>query len=198
MKAGREVNEPVFRAPGHLQAQQNKKLIRGKADKILDDAVQQKQATLEQKFGSTKEIKRKQDPKSGRDIMALAFKMSEPAIEHLFDDFTLFVHDQMMKEPTIKMEPLPKMQEKKETNKEKNENEVNESEEIKKEFRGMKDCHVWRKIKKKDMPEGRRCVKYQWVFQIKNGNFRPRFVVCEIQSVDFTESCVPIINDVTR
>ena len=63
---------------------------------------------------------------------------------------------------------------------------------IKKEFRGMKDRHVWRRVKRRDMPQGRRCVKCRWVFEIKrNGIFRPRLVAwgySQIPGMDFTES----------
>ena len=38
---------------------------------------------------------------------------------------------------------------------------------IKKEFHKMIERGVWRKIKKADMPDGKRCVKHKWVFNIK-------------------------------
>jgi hypothetical protein len=43
---------------------------------------------------------------------------------------------------------------------------------IRKEFRDMETRKVWKKIKRRDMPRGRRCVKNKWVFKIKrNGVF---------------------------
>ena len=43
----------------------------------------------------------------------------------------------------------------------------------------MNNRGVWRKIKRSDVPKGRRLVKYKWVFDIKrNGRFRARLVVC--------------------
>ena len=47
---------------------------------------------------------------------------------------------------------------------------------------------VWNKIKKKEMPKGRRCVKSKWVFDIKrSGLFKVRLVACgysQIPGVD--------------
>jgi hypothetical protein len=60
---------------------------------------------------------------------------------------------------------------------------------------------IWRNFKHQDVPKGRRCIKRRWVFTIKqNGIFRSRQVACgyiQIPGVDFTESCAPVINDVT-
>ena len=51
------------------------------------------------------------------------------------------------------------------------------------------------------MPNGRKCIKNRWVFDVKrNGIFRPRLVACgysQVPGVDFTESYAPVINDVT-
>ena len=59
---------------------------------------------------------------------------------------------------------------------------------------------VWRVIKRRDIPKGRRCVKSKWVFDIKrSGTFKTRLVACgysQIPGVDFTESYAPVINDV--
>ena len=60
---------------------------------------------------------------------------------------------------------------------------------------------VWRNMKRRDLPQGRRCIKSRWVFEIKrNGVFRPRLVACgysQVPGLDFTESYAPVINDVT-
>ena len=72
---------------------------------------------------------------------------------------------------------------------------------IRKEFHDMIVRKVWRNMKKKDVPKGRRCIKCRWVFDLKrNGIFRPRLVACgysQVPGVDFTESYAPVINDVT-
>ena len=60
---------------------------------------------------------------------------------------------------------------------------------------------VWRKTKRHDIPNNRRCVKCKWVFKIKrNGVFRARLVACgysQIPGVDFQENYAPVIHDVT-
>jgi hypothetical protein len=60
---------------------------------------------------------------------------------------------------------------------------------------------VWKKIKRRDIPEGRRCVKQKWIFKVKrNGVFRARLVACrysQILGVDFTEHFAPVVNDIT-
>ena len=72
---------------------------------------------------------------------------------------------------------------------------------IRKEIRKMIDRGVWRKIPRTSMPQGRRCVKFKWVFNIKrNGTFRARLVACgysQIPGVDFMEHYAPVICDVT-
>ena len=59
---------------------------------------------------------------------------------------------------------------------------------------------VWKVIKKREIPKGRRCVKSKWVFDIKrSGIFKARLVACgysQVPGVDFTESYAPVINDV--
>ena len=72
---------------------------------------------------------------------------------------------------------------------------------IRKEFRDMIKRGVWRNKRRRDVPEGRRCVKCKWVFDIKrDGRFRPRLVACgysQVAGVDFTANFAPVINDVT-
>ncbi|CAJ1934699.1 unnamed protein product, partial [Cylindrotheca closterium] len=72
---------------------------------------------------------------------------------------------------------------------------------IRKEFCDMIRRGVWRKMKRRDLPYGRRCIKCKWVFKIKrNGVFRSRLVACgysQIPGVDFTEHFAPVINDIT-
>ena len=67
--------------------------------------------------------------------------------------------------------------------------------------KGMKKRVVWKKMKRSNMPKGRRLVKCKWVFKIKrNGTFRARLVACgysQIPGVDFTENYSPVINDIT-
>ena len=38
---------------------------------------------------------------------------------------------------------------------------------IRKEFHDINHRQVWRKIKRSEIPPGRRCVKTKWVFKIK-------------------------------
>jgi len=70
-----------------------------------------------------------------------------------------------------------------------------------KELDSMIKRNVWKVIKKKDMPKGRRCVRSKWVFDIKrNGTFKVRLVACgytQIPGVDFTDSFAPVITDVS-
>ena len=72
---------------------------------------------------------------------------------------------------------------------------------ITKEFKDMNRRKVWKKMKRRDIPEGRRCVKQKWIFKIKrNGVFRARLVACgysQIPGVDFTEHFAPVVNDIT-
>jgi hypothetical protein len=72
---------------------------------------------------------------------------------------------------------------------------------IRKEFRDMIARGVWRNMKRRDVPQGRRLVKSKWVFEIKrSGRFRARLVACgysQIPGVDFQNSYAPTINDVS-
>jgi hypothetical protein len=65
----------------------------------------------------------------------------------------------------------------------------------------MTERKVRRKLQRSDVPKGRRCVKCKWVFEIKrNGVFRCRLFACgysQIPGVDFTETYLPVINDIT-
>ena len=60
---------------------------------------------------------------------------------------------------------------------------------------------VWRTIKRRDLPPGRRCVRSKWAFDVKrDGTFKVRLVACgcsQIPGVDFEESYSPVINDVS-
>ena len=72
---------------------------------------------------------------------------------------------------------------------------------IRKEFRDMIKRGVWRVMKRRDMPNGRKTIKCKWVFKVKrNGIFRARLVACgysQIPGVDYTEHFSPVINDIT-
>ena len=72
---------------------------------------------------------------------------------------------------------------------------------IHKEFKDMCNRGVWKKVKRSEVPSGRRCVKNKWVFTIKrNGVFRARLVACgysQVPGVDFSESFAPVVNDIT-
>jgi hypothetical protein len=72
---------------------------------------------------------------------------------------------------------------------------------INKEFANMAKRKVWTKIKRREIPPGRRCVKHRWVWNIKrNGIFRARLVACgysQVAGIDYNEIFAPVINDVT-
>ena len=72
---------------------------------------------------------------------------------------------------------------------------------IKKELNSMTEKKVWKVIKIKNIPEGRKCIKHKWVFKIKrNGTFRARLVACgysQVPGIDFQEIYAPVINDVS-
>ena len=73
---------------------------------------------------------------------------------------------------------------------------------IRKEFRAQINKGVYRKIRRRDVPPNKRCIKCKWVFKRKsNGIYRARLVTCgcgQISNVDFTESfnpVCPLLND---
>ena len=72
---------------------------------------------------------------------------------------------------------------------------------IRKELHDMNNRKVWRKIKRNQIPQGRRCVKNKWVFKIKrNGTFRARLVACgysQVPGEDFSEHFAPVVHDIT-
>ena len=72
---------------------------------------------------------------------------------------------------------------------------------MKKEFNDFERHQVWRKIKVKDVPEGRKLVGYKWVYKLKrNGVYRSRLVALgytQIPGVDFTDNFSPVVHDVT-
>jgi len=72
---------------------------------------------------------------------------------------------------------------------------------IEKELDKMHQKGVWKKIKRKDMTAGRRCVKHKWVFDIKrSGIFRARLVACgysQVPGQDFNQVFSPVANDIT-
>ena len=72
---------------------------------------------------------------------------------------------------------------------------------ITKELDKMKLRKVWRKIKRSQKPQNRRCVKHKWVFEIKqNGIFCARLVACgysQVAGIDFQEIYSPVANDIT-
>ncbi|MGL5934163.1 MAG: reverse transcriptase domain-containing protein, partial [Cetobacterium sp.] len=72
---------------------------------------------------------------------------------------------------------------------------------IEKEFAKMERNKVWRKFKRVDIPQGRRCVKHKWIFEWKrNGTARARLVACgysQVAGIDFTQVFSPVANDVS-
>jgi hypothetical protein len=72
---------------------------------------------------------------------------------------------------------------------------------INKEFKKMEERQVWKKIKRTDMEEGRRCVKHKWVFDIKrSGIFRARLVACgysQVPMIDYSLVFAAVANDVS-
>ena len=64
----------------------------------------------------------------------------------------------------------------------------------------MTKHQVFKRIKKKDIPPGRWCVKSKSVFKKQNGVFHARLVACgysQIPGVDFTENYSPMVHGIT-
>ena len=65
----------------------------------------------------------------------------------------------------------------------------------------MEKNHVWRVIKKTDVPENRRLLGAKWVFKVKkNGIFKARLVAqgfSQIPGVDHQDSFSPVIYNTT-
>jgi Reverse transcriptase (RNA-dependent DNA polymerase) len=59
------------------------------------------------------------------------------------------------------------------------------------ELAKMRRMCVWKKVKRSVIPQGRKCIKNKWVFDIKrNGVFRARLVACgysQIPGIDFQD-----------
>ena len=72
---------------------------------------------------------------------------------------------------------------------------------VKTEFDNCEAREVWTRIKKKDVPKGRRLIGSKWVFKRKrDGRYRSRLVALgytQIPGVDFTDNFSPVISDVT-
>ena len=72
---------------------------------------------------------------------------------------------------------------------------------IRKEMRSMIDRDVWRKTKRKKIPNDRRLIGNKWVFKIKrDGTYRARLVALgysPIPGVDYTDNFAPVAHDVT-
>jgi hypothetical protein len=72
---------------------------------------------------------------------------------------------------------------------------------ITKEFKDMETRKVWKIIKRKAIPPGRRCVKNRWVWKIKRDSVhRARLVACgysQVPGIDYEENFAPVINDTT-
>ena len=72
---------------------------------------------------------------------------------------------------------------------------------IRKEFSDMNNRGVWRKIKRRDIPSGRKIIGSKWVFkEKKDGVFRARLVALgynQVPGVDFTDNFSPVVSDET-
>ena len=72
---------------------------------------------------------------------------------------------------------------------------------IVKERGDMETRVVWKRVKRSNIPNNKRCVKCKWVFKIKrDGTFRARLVACgysQIPGVDFSENYSPVVHDIT-
>ncbi len=72
---------------------------------------------------------------------------------------------------------------------------------IKKKSKDMNQRGVRKKIKRKQIPLDRRCVKCKWIFKFKkNGMFQGRLVACgysQTPGIDFSKNYSPVVHDVT-
>ena len=72
---------------------------------------------------------------------------------------------------------------------------------IRKELKAMIDQKVYRKVKRSNLPPGRKPVGCRWVFAIKrDGRFRARLVAkgyTQVAGIDFDAHTSPVMNDVT-
>ena len=72
---------------------------------------------------------------------------------------------------------------------------------MKKEFKDFERRKVWRRVKIKDIPDGRKLVGCKWVYKLKrNGVYRSRLVALgytQVPGVDFTDNVSPVVHDVT-
>ena len=72
---------------------------------------------------------------------------------------------------------------------------------IRKEFKDMIRCGVWRKMKKAQVPSNRRLVGSKWVFKKKkDGRYRARLVALgysQVPGEDYTDTHSPVVNDIT-
>jgi Reverse transcriptase (RNA-dependent DNA polymerase) len=69
------------------------------------------------------------------------------------------------------------------------------------ELAKMRRMCVWKKVKRSQIPHGRKCIKCKWVFDIKrNGVFRACLVACgysQVPGIDFQDAYSQVINDAT-
>ena len=72
---------------------------------------------------------------------------------------------------------------------------------IRKEFNNMLKRGVWKRLNKKDLPNGRKLISNKWVFKKKNnGIYRARLVALgynQVPGVDFTKNYATVVNDIT-
>ena len=65
----------------------------------------------------------------------------------------------------------------------------------------MIEKKVWRYIKRRDVPQGRRLIGSKWVFKKKrNGVYRAQLCALgysQIPSIDYTENFAPVINEIS-